>query len=655
MPAATADTRGRRLQYQPALDGIRALAVAAVLAYHADLPFARGGFLGVDAFFVLSGYLITSLLLAEWRENGRINFAAFWARRARRLLPALFLMLAGIAAYALLFAEPSQLDKLRGDALATLGYVANWRLAFSGESYFDMFSVPSPLRHTWSLAIEEQWYVVWPLLVGLLLWWRRGSMRLVFVLAVAIVAGSALLMAWMFDPEVDPSRVFYGTDTRAQSLVVGAVLAMLLARHGPLRGNTPRLLLQLTAAACFAYAGWLWVATPDSSAFLYQGGFLLSALAVAVVITAVVQPQAGPLSRLLSVEPLRWLGLISYGVYLWHWPIYLVLTPERTGLDSTSLLAPRVALTLAVATASYFLLEMPVRRGALRTWRPSWAVAPAMSVVLAVGLVISTRGGAPLLQFGDLLTMAAKGDTASAPTRVLIVGDSIAWTISPGLYSRQEEQNFAVRHATIVACGIIRGNVPYNTKPRNNGCEKRLELWRSELEEFDPDVVVVLSGFWDARDHEVNGRTFEFGTPEADEQWLSEMQVNIDLLSSRGAQVVILSSPYFPEDNLPAERIDRLNDLYRQAACQNQDSVTFLDLNRFLYPTGKYASTIDGVQVRNDGFHFSLEGADMVGRWLAPKISSIARGDAGTAGSVLAADQSCGRPQEKAAKTTTTH
>ena len=144
----------RHLSYQPALDGIRALAVAAVLAYHAGLPWARGGFLGVDAFFVLSGYLITSLLLLEWRARGSIGLLAFWARRARRLLPALFLMLIGVGVYAVAFADPLELAKIRGDALATIGYVANWRPLFSGQSYFDQFSVPSPLRHTWSLAIE---------------------------------------------------------------------------------------------------------------------------------------------------------------------------------------------------------------------------------------------------------------------------------------------------------------------------------------------------------------------------------------------------------------------------------------------------------------------------------------------------------------------
>lgn len=645
-PVVAANASEHRLSYQPALDGLRALAVAAVLAYHAGLPFARGGFLGVDAFFVLSGYLITSLLLAEWRANGTVNLAAFWARRARRLLPALFLVLAAIAGYAVVSAESAQLDKLRSDSLSALGYFTNWRLAFSGESYFDQFSLPSPLRHTWSLAIEEQWYVVWPLLLTALLWWRRGSPRVLLAVAVALAAGSALLMAWLYDPQADPSRVYYGSDTRAQSLLVGAILAMLLARHGPVYAPAARWLLQITAVASVAYIGWLWIATPDDSPFLYRGGFLLSAVAVAVVITAVVQPQPGLLRRLLSAEPLRRLGLISYGVYLWHWPIFLALTPDRTGLGGASLIAAEIAITLVVAGSSYYLVEMPVRRGALRTWRTSWAIAPAMTTALAVGLVLATYGGTQLLApttnearaslttpTADVLAAASGREDAAAPIRVLLVGDSVAYKMAPGLFSLQREQNFVLRDATILSCGIVRGDVRVRkgVAAPSAECEARPQRWCADVEHFQPDVVVMLSALWDGRDHRVDGRMLEFGTPEADAYWLSEIQAAIDLLSSRGAQVTILTAPYFPKEGLTPERTDWLNALYRKAAARNPDSVTVVDLNRFLYPTGEFMAYIEGVNVRGDGYHFSQEGADVVGRWLAPAIGDIARDRDGTA------------------------
>jgi peptidoglycan/LPS O-acetylase OafA/YrhL len=636
-----ADVGERRLQYQPALDGLRALAVGAVLAYHADLPWARGGYLGVDAFFVLSGYLITSLLLVEWRASGTIDLRAFWARRARRLLPALFLVLAGVTAYAVVFAEPEELDKLRSNALATLGYVANWQLAFSGQSYFDQFSVPSPLRHTWSLAIEEQWYLIWPLLVVLLLRWRRGSLLPLFAVSLVMIAGSALLMAWLYDPGADPSRVYYGTDTRAQSLLVGAVLAMLLMWHGPIRAVAARRLLQLAALGCAVYVGWLWARTSDDSVFLYQGGFLLSALAVAVVIAAVVQSQRGLLGGLLSLEPLRRLGLISYGIYLWHWPIYLVLTSERTGWHGTSLLAAKVGLTLAIAIASYYLLETPVRRGALRSWR-AWTIAPAATAVLVVGLIMVTRGGTQPFAFPDveqarvaasitdLSVTVPVQETPVPPTRVLLVGDSVAWTMGVGLYAQQENLTFVLRTATTLGCGLVRGTVGLEELPLANDreCDDWPQRWRLEVENFQPDVAVMLFGFHDVHDRKIDGRLLEFGTPEADDYVLSELQAAIDVLSSDDAKVVLLTAPYF-KTGLASDtwRIDHFNLLFRRAARLNEGQVTIVDLSGFVNPAGEFADRIDGLKVIGDGVHFTQEGAALVGRWLAPRIVELAGGE----------------------------
>ncbi|MCH7718967.1 MAG: acyltransferase [Chloroflexi bacterium] len=701
--AAGADERS--LPYQPALDGLRALAVTAVLAYHAGLTWARGGFLGVDAFFVLSGYLITSLLIVEWRNTGTIDLPAFWARRARRLLPALFLLLAGIAGYALVFAEPAELDKLRNDALATLGYIANWHLAFSGASYFDQFSLPSPLRHTWSLAIEEQWYLIWPLLFVLLLRLGRSSLAVLFTASLVMIAGSALLMAWLYDPGADPSRVYYGTDTRAQSLLVGAVLAMLLAWHGPLRASAARLLLQLTALAGAIFTGWLWVSASDDSTLLYRGGLLVSAVAIAVVIAAVVQPQRGPLGRLLSLSPLRGLGRISYGVYLWHWPVYLVLTPVRTGWHGYGLLTVQVAVTLALAIASYYVIENPVRRGALRSWR-AWTVAPTAAAVLVIALVMVTRGGTQPFAFLDEAEARAAVPTAAmpvaafdvdetpppvspkatptrapaptaeahvlaatsdaepaggaepvvlpaetptpaptaavaAPARVLFVGDSVAWSMTGGLYAQQEELDFVFHDATTIGCGMARGAVVIdgNIQPIDTECESWPLLWLAEVLDFQPDVVMLMISFWHIRDREVDGRILEFGTPEADAYLLSELQIAIDLLSSNGATVALITAPYFKmpgwtldgeEYQSAAEDIDRLNVLYREATRRNPGRTTLIELNRFLSPEGAYPHTLDGVHMLADGVHFGQEGSAFVGRWLAPRILELAQGESYT-------------------------
>jgi len=630
-----------RLPYRPALDGIRGLAVFAVLAYHAGLPWARGGFLGVDAFFVLSGYLITSLLLTEHRATGAIGLAAFWTRRARRLLPALFLVLAAVAGYAVVFAEAGELAKLRADALATLGYVANWRSVFSGESYFDQFAVPSPLTHTWSLAIEEQWYLLWPLAVLLLARARRGSLGALLGVSLVLAAGSALLMALLYDPHGDPSRVYYGTDTRAQSLLVGAALAAWLARRGD-AGPVAGAPLQIAAFACAAYVAWMWTATSSGSDFLYRGGLLLLAAAVAVVIAAALRP--GPLARALSLPPLRWLGLVSYGVYLWHWPLYLVLTPGRTGWDGHALFALRLAVTVAVAVASYHLIEQPFRRGALRRWRASWSLAPAAVAALAIALVLVTRGGdhAPALATISPPPVSDVGGAVAPPVRVLVVGDSVAFTMGQGLARAEGEWRLSVWNNSRLGCGLLRADavrIKDAWIEQEGSCDDWPARWQSYVDVFRPDVAIVLAGAWDLYDRRVAGDVFEFGTPEADAFALRELDAAVDVLSSRGATVLLLTTPHFqPRDlglvvdgpRFDRARIDRLNGLYQTLAARRHGDVVVLDLQRLV------AAARDGVELQGDGVHFTPAGADAVARWLAPQI--VAAGRAANAASAPAVE-----------------
>ena len=359
LPSRQAARTAPSLGYQPALDGLRALAVIGVLLYHADVSWAPGGFLGVDAFFVLSGFLITSLLVDEWRKHGRIDLRAFWARRARRLLPALVLVIVAVGAYALFVARPDELDRIRGDAFGSLLYVANWRQLFE-SSYFAQLATPSPLRHTWSLGIEEQWYLVWPLALLLALRFTGARRWLVIVVTSALAIGSAVLMALLFDAH-DPSRVYYGTDTRAQALLVGAVLALLVMRPRrrprQSRATAGMVGLEVVGIIAVVYLGWLWTHVADTSTWMYSGGFLVEAVAVAALIVAATRPYSPILGPLLSIAPLRAIGRISYGVYLWHWPVYVYLTPARTGLDDGALLFVRLAATFGLAVLSYRLIE----------------------------------------------------------------------------------------------------------------------------------------------------------------------------------------------------------------------------------------------------------------------------------------------------------
>ena len=346
--------------YLPGLDGLRALAVLAVLLYHARPEWLPGGFLGVEVFFVISGFIITRGLLQEWQESGRIDLGAFWLRRARRLLPALFLLLAGVMAYASLF-ETDVVAGLRTDVLASLAYVTNWHLILGDQSYFASFEKPSLLLHLWSLAIEEQFYLVWPLLLaGLLPLLRKKA---TFVLIVAGIVASATAMAAMYQPGADTSRLYYGTDTRATGLLCGAALAFLLSNSqlGAGRSHWLMTLLGVTALAGLAAAAY---ALTEGASLLYQGGFLAVGLLTAILILGATRHNL--LSRLLGLAPLRWVGMRSYGIYLWHWPIFLVTWPETPGLD---ILAAQIAATVGIAALSYWLIETPIRQGALgRVW-----------------------------------------------------------------------------------------------------------------------------------------------------------------------------------------------------------------------------------------------------------------------------------------------
>jgi peptidoglycan/LPS O-acetylase OafA/YrhL len=382
-----------RLSYSPGLDGLRAIAVMAVLLYHADLTWIPGGFLGVEVFFVISGYLITALLLAEWHQKGRISLKDFWLRRARRLLPALYVLLVVTLTFAVVFL-PGEVAELRADVIAAVGYVTNWFLILGQQSYFESVGRPSLLQHLWSLAVEEQFYLIWPIVLAVGLGFGATRLKRRRVLAVALVgaAASALAMALMYTPGVDPSRVYFGTDTRATGLLCGAALAFLWspgdkyrpaeARHQRLRlpdrgrfrrrwGWTTPLLLDVLSIAALGGLIWFFLHLGEFEPFLYRGGLALVGLMTLAAIMAVVHPYAHVGSYLLGSAPMRWLGVRSYGIYLWHWPVFMVTRPELdVPFGGLPLLALRLGITIVLADLSYRFVETPIRRGALgRAWK----------------------------------------------------------------------------------------------------------------------------------------------------------------------------------------------------------------------------------------------------------------------------------------------
>jgi peptidoglycan/LPS O-acetylase OafA/YrhL len=352
----------------PAIDGLRAIAVAAVFVYHADIAWLPGGFLGVDVFFVISGYLITSLLLAELEKTATVAVLRFWAARARRLLPALFLLLAVVLIVGATL-ERGRLVGIKGDALSAVFYYSNWHFVFAHESYFAQFGRPGPFRHLWSLAVEEQFYVLWPLLFLLVM---RVGRRLLAPALVALAAVASTALMWHLYRPGDTSRIFYGTDTRAAPLLVGVLLAYAWKPSSLPTRRRARAPLGLNAVSLLALGGviYMFAAVHDYDERLYRGGFLVLALCTAVLLATVVHP-ASIVGRQLSRAAPRWIGERSYGIYLWHWPI-LIFT--RPGIDvhlARGILIPaQAAATVIVAAVSYRFVELPIRTGALRRLRP---------------------------------------------------------------------------------------------------------------------------------------------------------------------------------------------------------------------------------------------------------------------------------------------
>ncbi|HKE65486.1 MAG TPA: acyltransferase family protein [Micromonosporaceae bacterium] len=656
--------------YSPALDGLRAFAVASVVLFHAGVSGLGGGFLGVDAFFVLSGFLITSLLLAEHLRTGHIRLSKFWARRARRLLPALLVMLLATAIAGHYLLDSGDLSLLRGDGLSALFYVANWRMIYRGTGYVAATSTPSPLQHTWSLGIEEQFYLIWPLIVAVLIAWLAARRTRWVLLAFCVVgtAVSALLAADFFSPD-SISRSYYGTDTRAEALLIGAALAAILSpvsnRPAPKhRGQSRHVVLGLLALAGAAITVWMWHFALDTDSWMYHGGLALIAIATGLIIVHAVVSPTSPTARLLAIAPLVWLGRISYGVYLWHWPLFEYVTADRTGLSRWPLLAVRLAGTLTIAIVSFYLIEQPIRRGALTRLvqrrlprrapigvtvlgvsAAAFAVVfmtappPPSSLSAAPVVITSTKPRPSSSATGVYVPMdradRTKGTSGTEP-RVTFFGDSVSWVIGtylpkhPGLWT-------SVR--AIEGCGIatlpdiLELGSPHTNYP---GCTNWPARWQKGVKADDPDVAVIELNRWELMDRKLDGVYQHVGEPAYNAYLLGQLDKAVTIAGSRGAAVVLLTAAYthraekpdgslYPEDD-PA-RVNAWNQLLVQEQAKHPRTVTILNLNKLVCPDGKFTWDIGSLRIRSDGLHYTPAGVQkIIAPWLLPKLAAIADG-----------------------------
>jgi peptidoglycan/LPS O-acetylase OafA/YrhL len=617
--------RGAGTRHFDALDGLRGLAVAAVVVNHLRPNALPGGWLGVDVFFVLSGYLITTLLLDERAGTGRVDLGHFYGRRARRLLPALFVLLAVLAITARLVPDASGFQDLRGDGFSALAYVANWHFAYNGASYFGAFS-PSVLRHLWSLSVEEQFYVVWPVVLVVVL--RRFGARAVGIVAFTLALASAVAMAAMYGNGAHIARIYFGTDTHAHGVLLGCALAAI----EPARRNLPF----LRTAALIAFAGVIvGIATLDGTASVaYRGGIACVGALTAVVIAGIVTPAgSGVLGALLSWHPLRALGRISYGVYLWHWPVLVFVTAQRAGFSGWSLLVFQLVLTLALAIASFVLIERPVRAGWPRV-RWQWGALPAATaLVLALAFVVP-QVPAP---FAAAQTQARErsADTAAVPVnevaatkpppttpiprRVVMIGDSVAYTLFPGLRASEPTTHLFFMTAAQTGCPLDIAATAYRP---GDGTELAPNLpahcdwpriWPAMIDRSRPSVVVALWGLWDLYDHRVNGAWLAVGSPAWHAHMVGVLEHALTIVTAHGARMIVLTTPYV--FGYSDARIDALNAIYRDAAARHPGRLIVVDIQPAiarLHPE------------RWDNVHFTVTGADALGAVVAPDIARVA-------------------------------
>ncbi len=600
----------------PALDGLRALAVMAVVLYHGEVSGLPGGFLGVEIFFVISGYLITALLISERQRTGGTAYLAFWARRARRLLPALFALAAVVGLVWVLFV-PGELAHIRGDFVAALTYVTNWYQIFVHQSYFEAIGRPSPLRHLWSLSVEEQFYVVWPLALAGIYRVTRGRQSQIALVTLGLAVASAIWAVVLFTPGVDPSRVYYGTDTRAAGVLLGAVLAILVPpwrMRSAVHAGARWIITGVGAVGLLGLA-YMIVRVNEFDPFIYQGGFVLLDLLTLAVIVSLVHPATTPLAKFFALPPLLWIGRRSYGIYLWHWPIFVLTRPGvDVDVNGGLLLILRLILTFAVAELSYRFVEMPVRNGALGRWWdgrsqpggliPARARRPVLlgsaitlCVILAFAVATPSTAsrngvdlsGASIDSLGNVVEVGSSGADSAAPVTTVPAGGSATSTTVSAPPQGPGASTIAIGDSVLLgARSAVRNQLPGVTVNADVGRQFNVLSWLIPILQKSGDItsnVIIHLG--------TNGPPTE-----------SDLNKALDSLS--GAKRVVLVTT-----REPRSWQDITNDRIRSAA-DGRSNVVIADW--FSVSAGHPEFFVE------DGVHLTVAGADAYSMTLAASL-----------------------------------
>ena len=657
-----------RMGYQPALDGLRALSVIAVILYHAGIDWIPGGFIGVEVFFVVSGFLITSLMIDEQHVSGKVSLKQFWIRRARRLLPALFTMLIASLVTVTFFAQDSAPD-FRQDVLPALGYFSNWwQIYFVDTPYFAANSLPM-LRHLWSLAVEEQWYVLWPIVFVFVLGNKRiprwVSAVFIGLLAVAVMVGTAL--AFIADNETRINFLYLSTITRSSGLLLGAALACVWRpwKKAVVRFAKSRsVLADALALGALAVLGYISTFIDVADKQLYMGGLAAATVASAVIIAVVVRSGKSLVKRALSFPLLVEIGRRSYGLYLWHWPIFVV-----TGARLSSVrLAYALTATVIINEFVYQFIETPARKGAIGNWlrqrRQLSAMRRRLPVVLTV--VGATLVGVTSVQLSGIQARDVSVDTgntdvvfvapttlpttattvvntpvtsttlAKLPRRMVIVGDSQAHSLAINKPSGIEK-TFVITNGSIDGCGVYDRGVGIggtSGKFRRNfaNCKGFETKWAKSAAQAKADVALVVVGAWEVMDLQINSFLFKVNTVPADTMFKTQLQRGIDALRKQNVAVALLEvacmrpveSKGGPVPPLPQRgddtRTGHLNALMREVAAPENDGVYFVNGPKEWCSDPKVANSLS---YRWDGVHVYKPGAKLILESIAPAILQI--------------------------------
>lgn len=637
------DLMGR--SYRPALDGYRGLFIVLVMLYHFGVTQLAGGWVGINHFFTFSGFLIGGILIKEWQRRGRIDAVRFYLRRARRLVPALVLLVIAVLAHTLLV-DRGDRPQTAGDAFASLTFWQNWRLIARDDQYFDVLVEPSPLRHVWTLGVEEQFYLLAPFVVAAVLVVRRRWARTAIVLGLAVL--SAASTAVLADSGATGSRLYYGTDVRAQAILVGLAVAMLLTPDR--RGDAPR--LSRSAAEVVGWGGTLlsvsaFFVLDETGRWVFEcGGMLIFAVMAACMGASALDPRPLRINRLVSWSPLVHLGQISYGLYLFHWPISLWLPLD--GLPLVIAIAIKLALAWVCAVASYRLVELPVMIGGFGALVPrrlgrrarQWAAPALVAAVAALAYALSTVWS-PLIDGdwdGRPLAAAADYDPPSGDLRVSVVGSSIAQSIRDGFVGRDYPGLDVSGHTRRGSCNPVPITFKYlggGEVEEDQTCAAWRERWPDEVRGAGSQIV--LSPIETALTQPIvrDGRTVRPGTEAHAREVRRALNALLEQTRRSGARQLQLVNATCHDDpatvrdgeQLGAVKIDptATNKVVTRWAKEVQEqhsevSVAVLDLNSAVCAQG-YRAQINGAELYADRVHFSRQGAQLVWTWLAPEIT----------------------------------